>query len=105
MSLEEFENFLCPYCGETNALSVDISGGPHQEFVVDCEVCCAPIVVRLKIRGEEMVSIDVQREKTTETLNLRLPVTKFFPFNFTCLQTLQCPIHLGIINGHVTVDL
>ena len=51
MSLEQNENFLCPYCGETNELLVDVSGGPHQEFVVDCEVCCAPIVVRLQIRG------------------------------------------------------
>jgi len=62
MSLEQNENFLCPYCGETNELLVDVSGGPHQEFVVDCEVCCAPIVVRLTIRGEDIVSLDVQRE-------------------------------------------
>ncbi len=62
MSLEEFENFSCPYCGETNELLVDLSGGPNQEFVVDCEVCCAPIVVRLKIRGDTIVSMDVQRE-------------------------------------------
>ena len=62
MSLEEFENFCCPYCGETNELLIDLSGGGHQEFVVDCEVCCAPILVRLKVRGEEIISIDVQRE-------------------------------------------
>jgi hypothetical protein len=62
MSLEEFENFQCPYCGEINQLSIDLSGGPHQEFVVDCEVCCAPILVRLKIRGDTVVSIDVQQE-------------------------------------------
>jgi hypothetical protein len=62
MSLEELENFYCPYCGETNELLVDLSGGPHQEFVVDCEVCCAPIVVRLKIQGNAVVSMDVQRE-------------------------------------------
>ncbi len=62
MPLEQYENFLCPYCGETNELLVDLSGGPHQEFVVDCEVCCAPILVRLKVRGEIVVSLDVQRE-------------------------------------------
>ena len=61
MSLEKFENFCCPYCGETNELLVDISGGLNQQLVVDCEVCCAPIVIRLKIRGEA-VSMDVQRE-------------------------------------------
>lgn len=62
MSVEQNESFLCPYCGESNALSVDVSAGRHQEFVVDCEICCAPIVVRLQIQGEEIVSIDVLRE-------------------------------------------
>ena len=61
MSLEQFENFCCPYCGETNELLIDLSGGSHQEFVVDCEVCCAPIIIRLTIRGEE-ISLDIQRE-------------------------------------------
>jgi len=61
MSLEQFESFSCPYCGEANELLVDVSGGAHQEFVVDCEVCCAPIVIRLIIRGED-ISMDVQRE-------------------------------------------
>jgi len=62
MSLEQSENFSCPYCGETNDLPVDISGGPRQEFVVDCEVCCAPIVIRLQLRGHEVIAIDAQRE-------------------------------------------
>ena len=62
MSLEEFENFLCPYCGETNELSVDVSIGGHQEFVVDCEVCCAPILVRLVLRGAQVLSVEVQQE-------------------------------------------
>jgi hypothetical protein len=62
MSLEQFENFCCPYCGENNELLVDLSGGPHQEFVVDCEVCCAPIVIRLKIRGETVVSLEAEQE-------------------------------------------
>jgi len=62
MSLEQYDSFQCPYCGETNELLVDVSGGPNQQFVVDCEVCCAPILVRLKIRGQDVISIDVERE-------------------------------------------
>jgi Cysteine-rich CPXCG len=62
MPLEQFENFPCPYCGENNELLVDVSGGPNQEFVVDCEVCCAPVLVRLKIRGETVVSLDAEKE-------------------------------------------
>jgi hypothetical protein len=62
MSLAENEEFLCPYCGEPNALFVDFSGGRNQKFVVDCEVCCAPIVVRLQLNGRDIAAIDVQKE-------------------------------------------
>lgn len=62
MSVEQNEEFLCPYCGQSNELLVDVSEGSHQEFVVDCTVCCAPIVVRLTLRGDEVITIDIQRE-------------------------------------------
>jgi len=62
MPLEQYESYFCPYCGEANELLVDLSGGTHQEFIVDCEVCCAPIVVRLTIRGEEIITLEVHRE-------------------------------------------
>ena len=62
MSLEQNESFLCPYCGESNGLQVDVSAGNHQEFVVDCEVCCAPIFIRLVLRGEDIISLEVQGE-------------------------------------------
>ena len=62
MNLEQYEHFLCPYCGQNNELLVDVSGGPHQEFVVDCEVCCAPIAVRLKISGADTITIEAKKE-------------------------------------------
>ena len=61
MNLEQDEHFLCPYCGVANALLIDLTGGTIQEFVVDCEVCCAPIAVRLRIRGGN-VTIDIKKE-------------------------------------------
>ncbi len=62
MSLEEYLDFLCPYCGQSNELLVDMTGGAHQEFVVDCETCCAPIVISLKVRGETILALDVRKE-------------------------------------------
>ena len=62
MSVEQHEEFSCPYCGESNSLLLDITGGSRQEFIVDCEVCCAPIAVEIKMRGREIVSIDVRQE-------------------------------------------
>lgn len=36
----------CPYCDEKITLPIDPGGGEIQETIVDCEVCCQPIVVR-----------------------------------------------------------
>ena len=33
---------VCPHCGEANELGLDPGGGPHQEYVEDCQVCCRP---------------------------------------------------------------
>ena len=62
MSLEKFDNFLCPYCGQDNQLLVDITEGSYHELMVDCEVCCAPIMLRVKLRGQEIITIDARKE-------------------------------------------
>jgi hypothetical protein len=33
---------VCPHCGESNELGLDPGGGPLQEYVEDCQVCCRP---------------------------------------------------------------
>ncbi len=32
----------CPHCGEPNEIGLDPGGGPIQEYVEDCQVCCQP---------------------------------------------------------------
>ena len=49
----------CPYCGESNELSVDPGGGAVQEYVEDCEVCCQPWLVRVRLDGEGQASVTV----------------------------------------------
>jgi hypothetical protein len=39
----------CPYCGELVEMVVDSGGGPVQEYVEDCEVCCRPWSVRVSL--------------------------------------------------------
>lgn len=39
----------CPYCGESVELILDPGGGPAQEYVEDCEVCCRPWNVRVRL--------------------------------------------------------
>lgn len=44
----------CPYCWETFSILVDASEGEDQTFVYDCEVCCRPIDVHVRIVGESV---------------------------------------------------
>ncbi len=62
MSLEEFEHFYCPYCSQSNEIPIDLTGGSNQYFVIDCTVCCAPIAVHVRIRGDQILSVDIKRE-------------------------------------------
>ncbi len=49
----------CPYCGESSELLVDLAGGAVQEYVQDCEVCCHPWLVRVRLDGEGYPSVSV----------------------------------------------
>lgn len=42
----------CPYCGESIWMEFYPEDGEQQETVVDCEVCCNPILYRVSFRGE-----------------------------------------------------
>lgn len=37
----------CPWCGEVVTVGLDPGGGPEQEYVEDCQVCCRPWLVRV----------------------------------------------------------
>ena len=47
-SRPEFVLIHCPYCGEGFETSADASGGPC-EYVEDCQVCCQPIEMELRV--------------------------------------------------------
>jgi len=57
--VNEVEWVACPYCGESVELLVDLVGGAIQEYVEDCEVCCRPWMVRVRIDREGAVSVSV----------------------------------------------
>ena len=58
------ENFLCPYCGSENSLFVDYSQGRRQEFVLDCQTCCRPIVIKLKMESNEVTDLRAEKENS-----------------------------------------
>ena len=47
-SRPEFVTVNCPYCGEGFETSADASAGPCK-YVEDCQVCCQPIEMDLRV--------------------------------------------------------
>ena len=41
----------CPYCGAAVSLAIDPGGGPAQDYVEDCQVCCRPWRVTVRYDG------------------------------------------------------
>ena len=41
--------YTCAYCGEPVVAFVDIGGGPLQELIEDCAVCCRPNVLVIRV--------------------------------------------------------
>jgi len=57
----EFVAVDCPYCGERFETSADASSGPCK-YVEDCQVCCQPIEMDLKVdENGEFQEIAVRR--------------------------------------------
>lgn len=43
----------CPYCGEELYMIFYPEEGSHQEMIVDCEVCCNPILYEVTFKGSD----------------------------------------------------
>jgi hypothetical protein len=57
--LGDTESVFCPHCGESSELPVDLVGGDSQEFVQDCEVCCRPWLVRVRLDVDGYATVSV----------------------------------------------
>jgi hypothetical protein len=58
--LESVNNY-CPYCGEPIELLIDCSVH-SQEYVEDCQVCCAPMVITTEVDSSGFPSVSVRAE-------------------------------------------
>jgi transcription elongation factor Elf1 len=41
--------YVCPTCGESVVIPLDLSAGAEQRYVEDCPVCCNPNVVHVEL--------------------------------------------------------
>jgi len=58
----ETEAFVeCPYCGETNEITLDPGSGVDQEYVEDCQVCCRAWLMHVRYSRDGSAEIEVIR--------------------------------------------
>jgi hypothetical protein len=62
--MESTAEYICAFCGEPNTTFVDWSGGNQQSYVEDCQVCCRPNVLFVRIDEDTLeVEIDTDCEE------------------------------------------
>ncbi|MGH8175122.1 MAG: CPXCG motif-containing cysteine-rich protein [Steroidobacter sp.] len=57
--LETTAEVMCPYCGETITLLLDLSV-EAQSYIEDCSVCCQPMTVSYSVEGGELVNVTAE---------------------------------------------
>jgi hypothetical protein len=59
-TIDEGAVVACPYCGASNEIALDPSGGRVQRYVEDCQVCCQPwsVEVRYTRNGSANVTVE-----------------------------------------------
>lgn len=50
----------CPFCGSEVELLLDPSGGLHQVYVEDCEVCCNPWAVSVRYEADGTADVSLR---------------------------------------------
>jgi hypothetical protein len=58
-AMNGFLTITCPHCGEDFDLPFDPTEG-SVELVVDCEVCCRPMTVTVRVRLGKIDAVQVQ---------------------------------------------
>ena len=53
--IQDTQEVRCPYCGQPNEIYIDFSGGEHQSYVEDCQVCCQSWEIVVDLSFEEPV--------------------------------------------------
>jgi hypothetical protein len=53
--------YYCAFCGEPSTIFVDISGGMEQSYIEDCQVCCRPNVLYVRI-DEDTLDIEIDSD-------------------------------------------
>lgn len=58
----EAAEVTCPYCGESMEISVDLSAGRRQSYIEDCQVCCRPWQVQVRLSSGSNFQVQIFAE-------------------------------------------
>ena len=53
--------YICAFCGEINLTFVDISAGMQQSYIEDCQVCCRPNQLYLRV-DEDTLEVAIESD-------------------------------------------
>lgn len=59
--METTSDYTCAFCGESNTTFVDLSAGMTQSYIEDCQVCCRPNVLYIRV-DEETLSVEIDSD-------------------------------------------
>ncbi len=59
--METTAEYVCAFCGETNTTFIDLSAGMQQSYIEDCQVCCRPNVLYVRI-DEDTLAIEIDSD-------------------------------------------
>lgn len=59
--METTAEFYCACCGELNSTFVDLSQGFQQTYVEDCQVCCRPNVLYVRV-DEDTLDVEIDTD-------------------------------------------
>ena len=59
--MQDTAEFTCGYCGEPNLTFIDLSAGGQQSYVEDCQVCCRPNILYVRV-DEDTLEIEIDTE-------------------------------------------
>jgi len=60
--MEDSGRYVCPSCGEEVIVPVDMSAGRDQEYVEDCPVCCAPVLLQVHVETDGSIDVVARPE-------------------------------------------
>lgn len=48
--------FTCPHCAQSIESAADPSQGANQSYIEDCQVCCRPLRVEIRIDNDHIAA-------------------------------------------------